>query len=59
MRDIVKEPYTKEEARVAEYICEYGIGGGDDPIGWLIASHRLIAAERREHLERDGRVFKL
>lgn len=35
-------PYTSDEQRVSEYIQEMTdgmIGSGDDPIGFLIASH--------------------
>lgn len=44
------EPYDKQEKRVAEYILEItkdGIGGGDDPVGFLIASHRYLLATAR------------
>jgi hypothetical protein len=44
MRDIMVKPYSPEESRAAEYICEFGIGGGDDPVGFLIASHRELVA---------------
>lgn len=41
-RDFETQPYTPEEERVAKYISELSngnVGGGDDPIGFLIASH--------------------
>lgn len=43
MRDIVNKPYSEDEKRVADYltvITNGQIGAGDDPIGFLIASHR-------------------
>lgn len=39
-------PYTPDQQRAADYICEITnqtIGGGDDPVGFLIASHRVLA----------------
>lgn len=39
--------YSTEEARVAEWLVEQcGIGGGDDPIGFILASHSLCAEQR-------------
>lgn len=48
-RDIKVNPYTPDEHRVANYFFhEVGVGGGDDPIGYLIASHATIARELKE-----------
>ena len=53
MRDFKENPYSPCEARVAAFLHEVGgIGGGDDPIGFLMASHAALAAERRELLEK-------
>lgn len=44
-RDFEAKPYTPDEARVAEYLFELtngNVGAGDDPIGFLIASHRVL-----------------
>lgn len=39
-RDIERDPYDRQEQRVAEFLSRVGgIGGGDDPIGFLIASY--------------------
>lgn len=39
-RDFERQPYGRQEQRVAEYLSTIaGIGGGDDPVGFLIASH--------------------
>jgi hypothetical protein len=39
--------YTPDEARVAKWIVKRsGIGGGDDPIGFLLASYDHMRAER-------------
>lgn len=46
-RDVTVTPYTAQEKRVVEYlqdITDNQIGGGDDPIGFLIASHGALAA---------------
>jgi len=45
-RDILVHPYTPCEARVAAFLSEKGIGGGNDPIGFLMASHDYAIAER-------------
>jgi hypothetical protein len=49
MRDLEKQPYTADEQRVAEFFSECGVGGGDDPIGSIIASHAYLAAERNRY----------
>lgn len=39
------KPYTPEQTRVCDYLREITkdqIGCGDDPIGFLIASHRAL-----------------
>jgi hypothetical protein len=48
-RDLNKAPYTNEENRVVEYLHHVApdIGGGDDPLGMLIASHNWLLRERR------------
>jgi hypothetical protein len=46
-RDFEAKPYSPDEARVAEYLFELtqgNVGAGDDPIGFLIASHRMLRA---------------
>jgi hypothetical protein len=51
MRDLEARPYTPDELRVARYLVELtGIGAGDDPIGFLIVSHRTIVDERKKYL---------
>lgn len=46
-RDVEKDPYSKDEARVAKFLFDLGAGGGDDPIGFILASHALMAEERK------------
>jgi hypothetical protein len=45
-RDMDASPYTKDEARVAEYLFDRGAGGGDDPIGFMLASYSFMVEER-------------
>lgn len=50
-RDLDKNPYTSDEQRVVDYIYEKSnqfLGGGDDPIGFLIASHNLLSWENQK-----------
>jgi len=47
-RDIEKNPYSPDETRVAKFFYDLGVGGGDDPIGSIIASHQVLAEERRQ-----------
>ena len=46
-RDFEKEPYSKDEERVAKWLSQRGLGAGDDPIGFLLASYEYI--QRRLH----------
>lgn len=46
MRDIEANPYSTDEQRVAKFFFDKGIGGGDDPIGSLMASHEYLNAQR-------------
>lgn len=48
-RDLDIQPYSADEKRVAEFFFECGVGGGDDPIGNIIASHAYLAAERNRY----------
>lgn len=59
MRDLDKDPYDKSEQRVAKFFFDLGTGGGDDPIGAMIASHQALAAERNELSKRMAHVHKL
>lgn len=47
MRDIEKQPYSADEQRVAQFFFDLGTGGGDDPVGFIIASHQALAADRK------------
>jgi hypothetical protein len=43
-RSFDEQPYSPEEARVAKYLVELtDIGGGEDPVGFLIASHATLS----------------
>lgn len=50
-RDLDSNPYSPDERRVAEWLFDQGVGGGDDPIGYLIVSHKYLSVERR-HLRK-------
>lgn len=54
-RDFDARPYEPEEARVAEYLSEqFGLGGGDDPIGFLITHDRWLIYQQSGQAERDS-----
>ena len=42
-RDFDTNPYSKDEDRVAEFLSKKGIGGGDDPIGFILASYEYMS----------------
>lgn len=48
-RDFDKQPYSKEEMRVVEYLQSVApdVGAGDDPIGFILAAHNYLMRERR------------
>lgn len=45
-RDLDKNPYSIDEQRVVLFFFERGTGGGDDPIGYILASHQYLAEQR-------------
>lgn len=48
IRNLDEKPYSPEEAKVAQYLEELaGLGGGDDPVGFLILSHHELVRQRR------------
>lgn len=47
-RDFDAKPYSADELRVAKWFSGKGLGGGDDPIGAMIASHEHLAWERQQ-----------
>lgn len=48
MRDLDEKPYSPDEQRVAKFFADAGTGGGDDPIGAILASHAYLAAKRNQ-----------
>ncbi len=59
MRNLDEKPYSKEEAEVAKYLMELtGIGGGDDPVGFLIASHCGLVRQRTVLRTKHPEIFK-
>ena len=58
-RDFDKEPYTKCEQRVADWLVKKtGAGGGDDPIGFLIASHEMLATQRNRLVKLLDEIYQ-
>lgn len=49
MRDIEKRPYTADETRVARYFADRGTGGGDDPIGAMLAGYAWAVEQRNQY----------
>ena len=57
MRDLDTHPYTKDEQRVANWLAERSggnIGGGDDPIGFLLASYAYLHAMLHQEPDSEG-----
>ena len=57
-RDIEADPYSKDEQRIAEFLFENGTGGGNDPVGSLIASHRYSMFLLDEYSKEVKRMAK-
>lgn len=47
-RDIEIDPYSPDEQRVADWLMTVGIGGGDDPIGFLLASYEYSRSANKD-----------
>lgn len=47
-RDLDKNPYSDDEMRIVAFLNERGVGGGDDPIGFLLASYALVCSQRNQ-----------
>jgi hypothetical protein len=50
-RDFEADPYSEQEKRVADYLVNLTagqVGAGDDPIGFLMASHGYIIEQQRQ-----------
>lgn len=46
-RNLDTHPYSPDEQRVAEWLVKLtGVGAGDDPIGFLMASHDAFRRQR-------------
>jgi len=44
--DDLRELYANVDQRIIDFFGELGIGCGDDPVGFLLASHAYMAKER-------------
>jgi hypothetical protein len=59
MRDLDKEPYSPEESEAAKYQFDLiGIGGGNDPVGFLIASHHELVRQQTVLKAKYPAIFK-
>ncbi len=62
-RDFTTQPYTADETRVLDFLAaQDGVGGGPDPIGFLLASYSFTVHQRntmREALEAVQSEFVL
>lgn len=49
-RDLDVNPYSADERRVVEWMHNrtHDIGGGDDPVGFLLASYEMIWDQLQE-----------
>lgn len=57
MRDFANEPYRFDEQRVCDYLTKIAdVGCGEDPIGFLIASHGALV-ERVAEQKRGAEVL--
>lgn len=52
MRDLDQQPYSADEQRVVAYLVERGLGGGDNPIGFILASHAYLVVHN--HVLKDA-----
>lgn len=47
MRNLETNPYSADENRVVEFLCEkVGLGCGDDPIGFVLVSCEYMMREQ-------------
>lgn len=51
-RDFTRSPYSDDEKRIVNWLNKItkgnSVGGGDDPIGFFMASYEMVIAERKE-----------
>jgi hypothetical protein len=48
MRDYDDNPYSPDEERVAKWLSDHGLGGGEDPIGFLLISYDCINKQLKD-----------
>jgi hypothetical protein len=59
MRNQDGEPFSLDEFEAAECLFDLtGIGGGDDPVGFLNASHRELVRQRTDLEAQYPAIFK-
>lgn len=57
-RDFENNPYSKDEERVAKWLCERGVGGGNDPIGFILTAHEYAMQENKNLKEALANSWK-
>mgnify|MGYP001603933974 CR=1 FL=1 len=59
MRDIETNPYDAQEQRVCDYLQKLApdIGCGNDPVGFLIASHAALTTDNKRYREAFERAM--
>lgn len=57
-RDFDTQPYSADELRIVKYLTEIApdIGAGDDPIGFILASHAQLVHDRKDDREEIERL---
>lgn len=53
----VSNAYTADQQRVADWIYQRGLGGGDDPIGFLLTSYEFMAGELKTARSASAPIF--
>ena len=58
MRDFDKKPYSPDEERVAKFFFDKGTGGGDDPIGSMMAGYEFAIFQRNELIKQNQNIIE-
>lgn len=56
MRDFDAKPYSADEARIAKFFADRGVGGGDDPVGFILSSYEMLIADRKQLTDQLDRL---
>lgn len=59
LRNLDKDPYSPREAEAAKSLSNLiGLGGGDDPVRFLITSHRDLLRQRKILKAKSPDIFE-